>query len=71
MAMTERDEAFENWLRTEVAAAYDELKADPSRVLSVDQVSQHLADKRRRASSTGKPDRPRPVKEIEHDDDES
>lgn len=67
--MTERDEAFENWLRTEVAAAYDELKADPSRALSVDQVRQHLADKRSRASSTGKPDRPRSVKETEHDDD--
>lgn len=34
MALTERDEAYENWLRTEATAAYDELKADPSRTLT-------------------------------------
>lgn len=60
--MPERDQALEHWLRTEVVAAYDELKADPSRALSVDQVRQHLAEKRRRASSTGKSGRPGPVK---------
>lgn len=45
--MSERDEAFETWLRTEVAASYDELKTDPSRALTVDQVRQHLAEQRK------------------------
>jgi hypothetical protein len=40
------DSALEHWLRTEVAAAYDEMKADPSRGLTVEQVLQHLAEKR-------------------------
>ena len=46
-ALQARDRALDTWLRTEVAAAYDKLKADPSRALSVDQVRQHLADKRK------------------------
>lgn len=29
-ALQARDKALETWLRTEVATAYDELKADPS-----------------------------------------
>lgn len=33
-----RDRAIERWLYTEVAAAYDELKADPSKALTPDQV---------------------------------
>jgi len=48
-ALQARDKALEHWLRTEVAAAYDELKADPSRGLSLEQVRQHLADKRKRS----------------------
>lgn len=48
---SERDEALEGWLRTEVAAAYDELKADPSRGRTPDQVRQRLADERRRRDS--------------------
>ena len=43
-----RDEALEHWLRTEGAAAYDELKADPSRGRTPEQVRQILADERRR-----------------------
>ena len=49
--MTEHDEALETWLRTEGVAAYDKLKADPSRALSVGEVRQHLAEKRKRPAS--------------------
>ena len=41
-----RDRALEHWLRTEVAAAYDEFKADPSQTL--DQVRKSLVKARRR-----------------------
>lgn len=37
-ALQARDKALDNWLRTEVAAAYDELKADPSKGRSADEV---------------------------------
>ena len=50
-ALQARDKALETWLRTEVAAAYDELKADPGRGLSVDRVREHLADRRKRSAS--------------------
>ena len=33
-----RDHTIEQWLRGEVAAAYDEIKADPSKILAADQV---------------------------------
>ena len=33
-----RDRAVENWLNEQVGPAYDALKADPSRAVSVDQV---------------------------------
>lgn len=35
-ALRERDDAVERWLRGEVAASYDAMKADPSRGLSID-----------------------------------
>jgi antitoxin ParD1/3/4 len=38
-----RDQAFEKWLATDVAAAYDELKADPSKARSIEQVRATLA----------------------------
>lgn len=41
----EGGEAFEHWLR-EVIVSYDEVKADPSRTLTIDQVREHLAAKR-------------------------
>lgn len=50
-ALQARDKALENWMRTEGVAAYDKLKADPSRALSVSQMRQHLADKRKRPAS--------------------
>ncbi|CAM5547371.1 ribbon-helix-helix domain-containing protein [Rhodanobacter lindaniclasticus] len=37
-ALIAKDRAIEHWLRTEVAAAYDELKADPSKALTIDQM---------------------------------
>lgn len=42
-ALFAREEAIENWLRTEVVAAYDELRADPSRAISSDEMRAHLA----------------------------
>jgi putative addiction module CopG family antidote len=47
-ALQARDKALDTWLRTEVAAAYDERKADPGRALTVNQVRRHLSDKRKR-----------------------
>jgi antitoxin ParD1/3/4 len=38
-----RDRAVEHWLRDHVAPAYDALKADPSRAVSVKQVRARLA----------------------------
>ena len=38
-----RDRAVEDWLRKDVAAAYDKLKADPSRAVAVDAVKARLA----------------------------
>ena len=37
-----RDRAVEDWLRKDVAAAYDQLKADPSRAVAVDAVKARL-----------------------------
>ncbi len=42
-----RDAAVEQWLRTEVVAAYEDLRADPSQGMSVDQVRAELARRRR------------------------
>ena len=49
-ALQMRDRALENWLHTEGVAAYDRLKADPSRALGVDEVRRNLADKRKRSA---------------------
>jgi putative addiction module CopG family antidote len=42
-ALMARDRAVESWLREQVAPAYDSLKADPSRAVSVNQVRARLA----------------------------
>lgn len=42
-ALIARDRAIESWLHGQVGPAYDALKADPSRALSVDQVRARLA----------------------------
>jgi putative addiction module CopG family antidote len=46
-----RDRAVEDWLRNDVAAAYDALKADPSRAVGVDAVKARLAAAREKASA--------------------
>jgi len=38
-----RDRAVEDWLRRDVAAAFDAMKADPSRAVSADRVKARLA----------------------------
>lgn len=38
-----RDRAIESWLHQQVGPAYDELKADPSRAVTADQVRTRLA----------------------------
>lgn len=43
-ALFARDDAVEEWLRTEVVAAYDELRADPSRAVSSEQMRAHLTE---------------------------
>ena len=42
-ALIARDLAIENWLHQQVGPAYDELKANPSRAVTVDQVRARLA----------------------------
>lgn len=46
-----RDEAVENWLRTEVVAAYDELRDDPSKAISVSQVREHIKELHRQRTA--------------------
>lgn len=41
-ALMARDRAVENWLHSQVLPAYDALKADPSRALTVDEVRHRL-----------------------------
>ena len=42
-ALMARDRAVEGWLRGQVGPAYDALKVDPSRAVTVDQVRARLA----------------------------
>lgn len=51
-ALQARDKAVDAWLRTEVAAASDALKADPGRALGIEQVRKHLAGRRERSTPT-------------------
>lgn len=41
--LTARDRAENDWLHTQVGPAFDALKANPSRAVSVDQVRARLA----------------------------
>lgn len=45
-ALWAREEAVENWLRTEVAQAYDDLEADRSRTISAGELRARLAARR-------------------------
>jgi antitoxin ParD1/3/4 len=49
-ALLARDRAVEAWLRKDVAAAYDALKKDPSKAVSVDRVRSRLAAAHKKAS---------------------
>ena len=46
-----RDRAVEDWLRNDVAAAYDALKSEPSRAVGVDAVKARLAAAHEKASA--------------------
>lgn len=42
-ALFSQEEAVERWLNTEVVAAYDELREDPTRAISAKDMRAHLA----------------------------
>jgi putative addiction module CopG family antidote len=42
-ALMARNRLVEEWLRKDVAAAYDALKADPTRAISARQIRAHMA----------------------------
>ena len=46
-----RDRAMEHWLQNQVAPAYDALKADPSRAISIAEVRAKLASVHKTAST--------------------
>lgn len=45
-----RDRAMENWLVQQVAPAYDALKSDPKRAVTIDKVRVRLAAEHKKAS---------------------
>ena len=53
-ALLARDRAVETWLQTQVGPAYDALKADPTRAVSVAQVRARLSSEHARFSNLGK-----------------
>lgn len=50
-ALMARDRAVDNWLLQEVGPAYDALKADPERAVTVDQVRARLAAEHKKATT--------------------
>lgn len=52
-ALLAREQAVEEWLRHDVAATFDAMKADPSRAVTADRVKARLAAavKKRRATT--------------------
>ena len=50
-ALLARDRVVEDWLRGDVAAAYDALKAGPLRAVSIDRVRARLAAEYEKASA--------------------
>ena len=50
-ALMARDRALESWLVSQVAPAYDALKADPSRAVSIDEVRARLAAEHQNATT--------------------
>ena len=49
-ALLARDRAVEDWLRGDVAKAYDALRADRSKAVSIDRVKARLAAAHKKAS---------------------
>jgi antitoxin ParD1/3/4 len=52
-ALQLHERAIESWLREQVTVAYDALKADPSRVVSVEEVRASLAAARKSSRKAG------------------
>lgn len=50
-ALMARDHAVESWLHQTVAPAYDALKADPTRAITIDQVRATLAAEFRKTTA--------------------
>jgi len=50
-ALMARDRAMKKWLRQEVGPAYDALKADPTRAVTVNQVRTRLASVHKKATA--------------------
>jgi antitoxin ParD1/3/4 len=50
-ALLARDQVVEDWLRNDVAATYDAMKADPSKAVSVAGVRARLAAEHKKASA--------------------
>lgn len=54
LTLADRERSLEDWLRTEVVAAYDEAKADPSSLLTSEEVLAALeADEAEEAADAG------------------
>jgi putative addiction module CopG family antidote len=51
-ALMARDRAVDNWLMQEVGPAYDALKANPARAVTVDQLRASLAAEHKKAKAT-------------------
>jgi antitoxin ParD1/3/4 len=46
-----RDRAMENWLRQQVGSAFDAMKVDPARAVTVDKVRARLAAEHKNATA--------------------
>ncbi|MBI3714130.1 MAG: type II toxin-antitoxin system ParD family antitoxin [Burkholderiales bacterium] len=51
-ALIARDRAVDNWLMREVGPAYDALKANPTRAVTLDQLRASLAAEHKKAKTT-------------------
>lgn len=51
-ALMARDRAVDNWLMQEVGPAYDALKANPTRAVTIDQLRATLAAEHKKAKAT-------------------
>lgn len=51
-ALMARDRAVDNWLMQEVGPAYDAMKSEPARAVTVDQLRTSLATEHKKAKTT-------------------